>query len=135
MLLAKLPGPEREQFLMQLTDLVSTEDPIGAGDQGLPQNNLSALDRNRRSGQRSGARDNTRNRVLVLFSVQTGRLAVWNLDPSVVAVLDLERLADLLASPLLHSAGLELGAVARALMVLECQAVLVYRCRAWSSPG
>jgi hypothetical protein len=45
--ISKLPAGEQESFLAQLTDLVSTADPT-AGDEGLPSNNLGALDRTRR---------------------------------------------------------------------------------------
>jgi hypothetical protein len=70
--LAKLSGPDREDFLMGLTDLVSTEDPNaggqdgtlelrhgnGNGRNGVPKNNQGALDRTK-SGRRP-ARDNRR---------------------------------------------------------------------------
>jgi hypothetical protein len=48
MLLAKFDPGEREQFLMKLTDLVSTTDANGNGMDGVPANNLGALDRRRR---------------------------------------------------------------------------------------
>jgi hypothetical protein len=53
--ISKLPAGEQESFLAQLTNLVSTADPT-AGDEGLPSNNLGALDRSR-SGRRVTAQD------------------------------------------------------------------------------
>jgi hypothetical protein len=67
MCLARLTGSERDEFFAGLADLVTTEPAeedgslmIRHGDRRardqLPSNNLGALDRGRRSGQR-GARD------------------------------------------------------------------------------
>jgi hypothetical protein len=49
-LLAKLPPEEHEKLIAQMAQLIQSAHGMGAGDQGLPQNNLGALDRGRRFG-------------------------------------------------------------------------------------